>query len=83
MMPLAEGMNIDPHAQVQVANVKIADDAVRMVMMEAAIQQLLAEKQQLTQSFVEVSTRLAEMTDDVVPFANEGEPDHAEPVPPE
>ena len=44
---LSDGMNVEPEYQVQVLQNKIAQMAVREAMLEAAVQQLIAEKRTL------------------------------------
>jgi hypothetical protein len=44
---LSDGMNVDPQYQVQVLSNKIAQAAIREAQLEAAVQQLLVENQDL------------------------------------
>lgn len=47
MMPTQDGLNIDPQILIQTQSNFIAQARIREVQLEAAIQQLLAENQQL------------------------------------
>jgi len=47
MMPVQDGLNIDPQILIQTQSNFIAQARVKEVQMEAAIQQLLAENQEL------------------------------------
>jgi regulator of replication initiation timing len=44
---LSDGLNIESQYQIQVLNNKVAQMAVREAMLEAAVQQLLAQNQRL------------------------------------
>ena len=48
MQPMEEGMDLDPNILIQTQNNIIAQNAVRMVQMESAIQQLRAQNTHLT-----------------------------------
>ena len=47
MMPLSDGINVDPNIAMQVMSNKLAQAAAREAQMEAAIQQLIMENQML------------------------------------
>ncbi len=47
---LLDGMNLDSDMLIQVQNNTIAQQSVRIAQMEAAVQQLLAENQQLRET---------------------------------
>lgn len=47
MQPMSDGMNLDPEVLNQTLLNKLAQGAIREAQMEAAVQQLLQEKQNL------------------------------------
>ena len=55
MMPMQEGMNINPEVQVAVLQDKLAQLTIREAMLEAAVQQVLQENTQLHIQIQELS----------------------------
>jgi len=52
MQPMAEGIDIDPQVLNQTLLNKLSQSVIREAQMEAAIQQLLAEKQALQEQVI-------------------------------
>jgi hypothetical protein len=67
MQPMEDGMELDPNVLIQTQNNIIGQNAVRMVQMESAIQQLRAENHNLRQSLAQ--------HDDVVEEGDESDAD--------
>ena len=68
MQPMEEGMDLDPNILIQTQNNIIAQNAVRMVQMESAIQQLRSQNANLTHALAqqdeEVETEAIEPEED-------------------